>query len=237
MTTAAIIPVKNRLPLLKHTIQRLLYKNGVDYVICVGSNKDEQECCERWGAEWVYHPNDPLGMKWNEGWQFAMDTHDPDAYLFVGSSDWLSDNYLPRMLPWLNQFDIIGKYDMWLYDIGVNGGRLCYWPGYVGERAGDTIGIGRLLSRDIVKKMGGRPFQNNLDNSMDHSMMVHALSYGANCAVIPNREILSLSVSCHAWVNKHKFEEHWRGELPSENHSHGKEWMTKHFPEIYDVRL
>lgn len=42
MKVVAVIPIKGRLPLLRFTIQRLLNKNGLTEVICVGS-KDEQK--------------------------------------------------------------------------------------------------------------------------------------------------------------------------------------------------
>src|SRR5690606_22884619 len=46
----AVIPIKGRLPLLKHTIRRLYKKNGVFKVICVGETKEERVLVESEGG-------------------------------------------------------------------------------------------------------------------------------------------------------------------------------------------
>src|SRR5688572_11164270 len=107
MKIIAVIPVYGRLPLLVKTIQRLLNKNGVSKVICVGNNIDDKRVCVDAGAEWVTHMNRPLGDKWNRGFYEARQ-YNPDACLFVGSSDWVSDNWLPEMIPYLKDYDLIG---------------------------------------------------------------------------------------------------------------------------------
>ena len=88
----AVMAVRGRLPLLKYTVQRLLQKNGCMAVVCVGDSDDEQRVCQEAGAHFVFHDNEPLGAKWNAGFIYAQKLN-PKGCLFVGSSDWLSDNW------------------------------------------------------------------------------------------------------------------------------------------------
>ena len=41
--------------------------------------------------------------------------------------------------------------------------RYCYWDGYLksGSRFNETIGIGRLISKDALKAVNYKPFNNN----------------------------------------------------------------------------
>jgi len=235
MTTAAIIPVKGRHELLCHTVARLRYKNKVDYVVCVVSNEEDLFFTSLYCDHVIMHPNNPLAMKWNAGFEYAYRHFDPDAYLFVGSSDWLCDDYLDRMLPELDGYDMIGKPDMHLFDVGRYDTRLCYWWGYDGDRQGEPIGIGRLLSKRIVHKMKGRPFMDYLDNALDYNMLQHVLSFGGKVGLIENKEAVTLSLSCYLWPNKHRFDEHWRGQLPSLPMGDGRGWMMRLFPEGLNI--
>ena len=92
----AVIPVFGRHPLLKHTIERLLKRNGCSDVICVGEEED-RDVCKVAGAKFYYKDNKYLGEKWNHAFKKAKELK-PDAVLFVGSSDWLSDNWLLSLI-------------------------------------------------------------------------------------------------------------------------------------------
>src|SRR5688572_7366782 len=95
---AACLAVQGRLPLLRYTIKRLFEKNKVDRVICSGDQPEDRKLCESLGAIWVQARNNPLGNKWNKSFQEAA-KYNPDACVFVGSSDWISDNWIPFMKP------------------------------------------------------------------------------------------------------------------------------------------
>jgi glycosyltransferase involved in cell wall biosynthesis len=232
MKIIAVIPVYGRRPLLKHTITRLLKKNGVYKVICVGDqSKDERECRDA-GAEWVYHDNKPLAAKWNAGF-IAAKEHKPDACLFVGSSDWISDNWLTVLGPHIDHFDLIGLPGCYFLDIktGVKRDfRACYWPGYIGPREGESIGIGRLISAKVLEKLNWEPFDSSLDHSLDFSMVKRVKKADGKILLVKSLDLKSISVSCDQWPNKHSFEAHWSNRLPSEKIAADKiiEW----FPEV-----
>lgn len=236
MKTIAVIPVHGRLPLLKYTIQRLYNKNGVDKVICVGDGWEEKLCCEYNGAEFVTFPNDPLGAKWNRGFKEAR-KYDPDAVLFVGSSDWISDNWLDHMAPFIMEqgIDMIGKPDFCLLDIG-DSLRFCHWKGYTNiERRNEPIGIGRLLSKKILEEMDWRPMAEQLNSSLDFSMYNRVLQMDGKCVNLKSQDIISLSISTNKWPNKHQFEQHYSNKLPSDRVPNFMDLLESKFPEYKKI--
>jgi hypothetical protein len=228
----AVIPVKGRWPLLKHTIERLYKKNGVHKVVCVG-DPEEKKFCESLGAEYVIHRNKPLGAKWNTGF-VAAKKYSPHACLFVGSSDWLSDNWLSEMGPHIKQHDLVGTAGCFFLDIG-DTFRLVEWPGYKGHREGESIGIGRLISKQVLDKLQWKPFDDHLDSSLDFSMIKRCNQVGGKSHLVVNSSIKSLSISTNQWGNKHKFEDHWSGELRSRKIFEVDQFIESNFPEAKQV--
>lgn len=234
MKIIAVIPVYGRRPLIKHTITRLLKKNGVYKVICVGEHpKDEREC-KAAGAEWVIHSNRPLGAKWNAGFKEAK-KHNPDACLFVGSSDWISDNWIPVLSSHLTHFDLIGLPGCYLMDINTTKHvfRSVYWPGYIGPREGESIGIGRIISASVLNRINWEPFDSKLDHSLDFSMQKRVLQAGGKLKLVRTDEVKSMAISCNQWPNKHNFESHWTNRLLSRKINHQD--LIKVFPESVEI--
>ena len=166
LKSVAVIPVHERHSLLRVTIKRLYEKNGVDHVICIGENSN-REVCQNAGAEFVEHPNLPLGRKWNAGFRVARQ-YRPDCVVYVGSSDWLSDNWLSVMYPLSLMYAVVGKLDFNMLHIG-SGLKVGFWPRYpVGTgRENELIGIGRLISREFLDLIAWEPFDDELNKSMD----------------------------------------------------------------------
>jgi glycosyltransferase involved in cell wall biosynthesis len=233
MKTIACIPVHGRLPLLKHTIERLLNKNKLHAVVCAGATDEEKEVCERAGATFIYHENLPLGKKWNAAFEVAGQMG-ADNVLFVGSSDWVSDNWMEVMGQHTDQFDMIGLPDFYLADIGPQI-RVCHWAGYgQGPRMDEPIGIGRVITAKALKKMSWRPFDDTKNNSMDWTMFNRVRMNGGLVKLLRTYEIKSLSISCSLWSNMHKFEDHWTDKLPSTKIT-DPTFLDAHFPEIHAV--
>lgn len=229
----AIIPVKGRKPLVKHTIERLLKKNEVSKVICVVDSNEDHHVCKAAGAEAIPHFEKTLGAKWNIGFMKAKE-YSPDACLFVGSSDWISDNWIEYCEPYIGEYDMVGKPDFTLLDYGKEF-RVCHWAGYTDpRRKGEPIGIGRLLSRRILDLMDWQPMDPKLDSSLDYSMWQKVLNMGGKVGLLTTDDIKSLSLSTDAWVNKHRFEDHWTGKLPSKK-IEAEPFLKKYFPEAYQL--
>ena len=234
MKIVAVIPVLGRLPLLVHTIDRLYRKNGIYKVICVGEHLEERAIVEAMGAEFVRFKNKPLGKKWNAGFVEARQ-YSPDAALFMGSSDWVSDNWVPVMYEYLNLFSMVGHMGFNLMDVSKdNGVRMHYWKGYNGVRSEEPIGIGRLISGEMLRKLNYRPVLGQLNNSMDSSMCKKIIKAGGNYNAVNLTEIQSLSISCDMWSNLHSFNNSERAEQSTiiENQ---EQWLKKWFPEAINL--
>lgn len=237
MRIGSIIPVHGRLPLITLTVERLLKKNGLSYVLCVGSTDEEKEAALKGGAEFLFHDNQPLGRKWNAGFKEAQNKG-LDAVLFMGSSDWVSDNWVQSLTPYLNEFDLIGSKDFYMLDIGTEL-RACRWFGYANGsgRENEPIGIGRLISERILNYIDWQPFDNDQRYGLDNRMMLKCLDKGGKLKLVNTDElgIKSLSISTNRWTNMHKFDDHWNDKIPSKSIRIEVEPILKQFPEYERV--
>jgi len=226
------VEIPNLATTLDHTT--VSKRNKVDLVICIGTTEQEENLCKANDAVFFKFPNNPLGMKWNYGFKMAK-TYKPDAVLFVGSSDWLSDNWLPELTPYLKDFEMVGTPDVHFIDIGKHTRvlRACHWPGYQCSRKDEPIGIGRLIRADILDKIDWTPFEDRKNNSMDFTMMNRILQKGGRVKNVADAPVKSLAVSCDQWDNKHKFTDHYNQKLPSKIIS--PKLIIEEFPEVMDI--
>lgn len=226
----ACLAVQGRIPLLKHTIERLYKKNGCYKVICAGDGMEEKRLCESLGAVWAPHGNKPLGAKWNRAFMAAK-PFKPDAVLFVGSSDWISSDWIPTLRPYVEEYHFVGVPGCHFLDIAESM-RLVDWKGY-GEERKESIGIGRMISAKVMDSLEWRPFEEASDHSMDSSMKKRVEKAGG-IEFMYNGAITALSISTNKWPNKHNFEEHWTNKLPSEKIA-DVDGFLKDFPEAYQI--
>lgn len=239
----AVIPVLGRLPLLKHTITRLLKKCSVDVVICIGG-PEERHTCQQAGAIYFEYKNHPLGDKWNFGFQKARECN-PFAVLFVGSSDWVTDNWVETCRPYLRDNGMVGKAGCHFLDIRRKSERrLVHWAGYSTggrlmddriKRKDEPIGGGRMIASRVLDKINWTPFESKKDNSLDWHMYNKTLEVGEKVKIIDDENIHIMGISTDAWQNKHQFEEHWRNHMPSQKIHNADEFLTKHFPEALNI--
>lgn len=224
MKIVACLAAHGRGPLLTHTIQRLIHINKVDAVICAVTDSNDALICESAGAQVVIEKNHPLGRKWNAAF-IAAQEHHPDAVLFVGSSDWVSEDWTRIYTSMLPHNGMIGSPGCHFADYHPSTQtRLVYWSGYATglphgkrakERENEPIGIGRIISRQALDLMQWMPFNNEQDNSLDWTMYQKIIANKGEVICL-RTAAEAVSISCHAWNNKHKFEEHWSNRLPSQ---------------------
>jgi hypothetical protein len=240
MKVIAVIPVHGRGPLVAKTIERLLKVNGCSQVICSGQGEEDKKVCEDAGAIWVEHPNSPLGKKWNAAFLKAKE-FEPDACLFVGSSDWVSKDWLEEILPQLDDFAMVGPIGCYFGDFRAGKSCLVYWPGYArgtrhpdSRRFNEPIGIGRVLSAKYLDTVGWTPIEDQLENSIDWSMYIKVLDAGLKVGLYDG-PAKAMSISCDLWGNKHQFEQHLDGSLPSSVIEKPDLVLSALFADIYDV--
>lgn len=206
----AVIPVYGRELLLPFTISRLYNKNKIFKVICCGNLETDKKICLENNAEWVQVDNKPLGKKWNKGFYEAK-KYAPDAILFVGSSDWISENWIQINYKYLPEYGMVGKRSFTMIDVPVNDPiSFCHWEGYPNNhRPGEPIGIGRLISKKFLEKINYEPFKNDADCSMDYYMYKICLEQGEKVKLINSDDSFFLSLSTNAWINKHIYTDHF----------------------------
>jgi hypothetical protein len=227
----AVIPVHGRLQLLKYTIRRLYQRNGIYKVICVGNTPEEKELCLSEKALWYDHPN-ILGAKWNLGFRMARKLN-PDAVLFVGSSDWICDSWIDQMYPHLRKSGMVGKAGYHTaHLLKDNSVILGEWMGYRDERSIEPIGIGRLLSKKALIAIKWKPFLSKETKGMDYQMFNKLRENGQRCTIV-NNSAHCISVSTELWNNLHEYDDSSTGDyVPVEDPN---PFLMKHYPEIFKI--
>ena len=117
---------------------------------------------------YIEYPNEPLGAKFNTGMKVLRGM---DYVMILGSDDIISDSYMELFLEGMNLgYDLIGTLDAYYYLPQKN--ELGYWKGYeVKQRLGETIGMGRTLSKRILDRVKWQPWGADLNRGLDGSMM------------------------------------------------------------------
>lgn len=214
MKLTAPIPVFGRFPLVRLTISRLK-RQGVTPII-LGHEREAMDIAQQMDVEFISISNDPLGTKWNKGFQ-ASQNYQADGVMFMGSSDWCSDDYVDSVRLHLNDFGMLGMLGCHFADVA-DEIRLVHWKGYKDSiRVNEPIGIGRVLRTDFLQKIQWSPFDQRLSSGLDWSMWLKAIKTNQEIGILPDDgQIKLLSISTNKWNNKHKFTDHWTGSLKSE---------------------
>ena len=145
------------------------------------------------------------------------------------------------MQPHLEKYNYVGTPGMFLLDINSITSilRACYWKGYNPKVRNESIGLGRLLSADLLNKLHWRPFNDVLNNSLDGSMTYNSAKHGIRDNMVRDERLKSLSISTDIWSNKHSFEDHWSisGRLSSDSEkiSDVKQFLDFNFPEAFQL--
>ena len=213
MKIVAPIPCFNRFPLVELTASRLI-RQGVTPIL-IGHENQIKKIANDLNIEFIQAPNSPLGNKWNKGFM-ACKNYNPDGVIFMGSSDWCSDDYIKSVNENLNDFNLLGMLGCHFVDVAEKI-RLVHWAGYGhGLRHQEPIGIGRVLRCDFLNDINWKPFDENLNAGLDWSMWLKALNTYQKIGIFEEQSnIQLLSISTNKWSNKHKFEDHWNGKLQS----------------------
>lgn len=252
MKCVAVIPVKGREPLLYHTVRRLV--NNHIPVVCCGHTISEKIVCEMAGGDFItVKDNIPIGMKW----QLALDqarTQDPDCILYVGSSDWVSDNWVDVLYEDIKAgYAMAGKPDCNMLHIHPgNKLEMIHWGGYTGRRGirgqgnsirdtdgKEPIGLGRVFGRKFLDMIDWKLFATDMDNSIDYYQMVAMWSVKKRWKRLmishnTNPDIRSLSFSTYRWPNKHKIEKE-KEYITAKKIEKPEEWLLKYFPEAINI--
>lgn len=142
------------------------------FKVCIAGSEGEtsRDMVTKEGFDYIEHPNQPLGQKFNAALQLAKD-FDPDFVFLTGSDDLISPRTFQIYL------DIIGKYrriasigtkDFYFYHLPT--GKASYWGGYINHRKGNTCGAGTMLSREFVELWNWKIWKDDLERGLDGSV-------------------------------------------------------------------
>jgi hypothetical protein len=231
MKLCAPVPVFGRFPLVRLTISRLKRQGVIPLIM--GHEREALDIAKEFNVEFISIDNDPLGAKWNAGFM-ACQNYLPDGVIFMGSSDWASDEYIQSVSEALNDFAFMGMLGCHFVDVA-DEVRLVHWPGYQGPRRLEPIGIGRVLRSDMLTKMNWKPFNDVQQSGLDWSMYLKMIKLTNGIGLVENdpNNINLLSISTNQWINKHKFSDHWNGKLKSKHIN--IELLKNNFQEIFKL--
>lgn len=238
----APIPIHGRRALFPWTIKRLK-DIGVEPICIVNADKDLR-LLQQYGVRVIKVSNMTLGEKWNRVFTWAG-TLNPEAVLYVGSGDWVSSNWIEKLLPFIGEYDMVGvpgchflhrAYSVkhGARSLGDFTHKLGFWAGYTGDREGESCGGGRLLSARILDKMDWKPFRKENNRNMDYNMLYKVMVNGGRIKLYKDTDVKGLSISTDLWGNMHDFDTDMRtpGSYIIDN---VKEFLTEHFKEALEL--
>jgi hypothetical protein len=123
---------------------------------------------EKHGWIYVEAKNQPLGAKWNVGMARVRKLN-PDGVVIVGSDDWLNANVFIHHIRALEDGMLMaGLID--IYFLYWKTMKTLHFGGYTHDRLGETLGLGRCLSREALQAVKWRPWWPRLNRGLDLSM-------------------------------------------------------------------
>lgn len=165
-------PNLTRLVLHRYQALREALRGQVDLdLVAVGSEgplSRDLAVEEGWG--YVEAPNKPLGAKWN-ALMPTVRKLDPDGMVVVGSDDWLSKRAFQFYVECINRgVPLCGFRDIYFLD--GKSGKTLHFGGYTHpSRVGESLGLGRCLSREALEALDWHPWWRSLNRGLDFSMM------------------------------------------------------------------
>lgn len=126
-------------------------------LICCGSEGDaSRSIAEKNKFIYIEYPNQPLSQKQNAIYKKAKE-YQPDACLKIDSDSIVSIEFFKYYNRLINEgYDYAGILDIYF----LVHKKICYWSGYEGEKKGETVGVGRFMSKKLLEFLDWRPWGN-----------------------------------------------------------------------------
>lgn len=158
-----------------NSVKRYWQDYGISTMIAGSEGAKTREMCLDAGAGYVETTNLPLSNKFNSAAKSAHIQFNPDAFMIMGSDDFVNDTLIKRYFYSLEQgYDIIGFRDCYFYHTGSREAAL--WHGYLKtegkyNRVGETIGMARLISKRAFQKVKLKLWPGGMNSGLDFNMM------------------------------------------------------------------
>lgn len=151
---------------------------------------------ERYGFDFIYWENQPLGAKKNAGLKYVMRNFEFDYLMEVGSDNLIADEFLNIIEPYcLKGESQITPESVWFID--VNTKETAYW------KTDKVLGAGRCISRESLAKFA--PDYNlwtpEKNRGMDTCSWLNLSSVGVGNLIIEMDDIYTIDLKSEVNIN------------------------------------
>lgn len=229
----AFMAIYKRVPILEETIRRLKSQTlPLCAIVAVGSCGEDREVALRNGLDYLERENNPLSDKVQAAVTQCR-SYDPDAILGIGSDDWVSENWVEEMASNLKGNDIVGTDHLFFCLKGARPPIVIRYF-YTKPRYGEPMGVGRLVSRQVLERCDWKLFPLGAKSGLDGASHRRLISFGAKPFLYKDdrAKILcpkGLPDQLTNWTHGMK-----------KDHSKkvdGEAWLNKHFPGLIERGL
>ena len=107
-------------------------------------------------------PNNPIAAKWDHLIK-QLRYIDFDNVILLGLDDYFDDNFLDFVISKAKYYDLISFKDIYFEQ----GTDFYYWGGYLGQRAGEPAGAGKVYSKALLERLDYSLFGTHLNGGLD----------------------------------------------------------------------
>lgn len=200
----AVIPIHQRAQAAIETVCMLRHQTISVTPILVGDSEIDAQTAKRVGCEYIQYPNQPLSSKWQVGIRRAGDLN--KAVLIIGSDTWLTPTWCEVGLCKMREgYHVVGRNDFYIMHLGRDGLEIIH-RGYIGNRAKQPAGIGRMISRKGMRELNWVLFRERKSRHCDTMAWRAIRAAGLQCALVTEPSA-ALTIKCDNWPTKHTFAE------------------------------
>lgn len=183
-------------------LRRLM--NRIDFEVssfAVISEDSMIPLCEKYGIEYCFYKNEPLGEKKNYGISKAMEK-DFDYLIELGSDDLIKDGILDLYKPYLGYRDLLGLTSLCIIDSHTGRCKV--------TEPKSSFGLGRAISKEGIKRASIRNngsfnlWESTINSGLDNNSEFRMAISGVFGKRIHSDEPLAIDIKSS--VNIHSFE-------------------------------
>jgi len=215
------------------TIQRLhRQQHKLDDIVLIGDSKIEKNVAKKTGCKYVTYHNTPLSDKWQAGVDYARKLK-PDAIMICGSDSWHTNNWTKRCATLISKgFDLVGTTFFYTCKSYPNKELRIVARRYVGKRAVEPVGSGRIISSRILDEFDWQLFPKGLRSGLDKPSYDKILDYGGKVEIIYH-DIKVMGIKSN-WDTLNPWKDNFRSRLPVRflnEVENPKIWLKRNFDE------
>lgn len=225
----ALIPTYQRKEITIETIKRLREQTTqIDHIVVIGSCSEDEKASKE-ADHYIEVANFPLGAKLQAGIEYSQSLN-PDAILLCGSDDWLSNNWVEALIPYLSSYDLIGVdrlYVLTYKSEELQLGQCSYERSET--RTEEPMGPGRLISRRVLDKLNWKLFPATINKGLDKTSFQRILKVQGKIFLETTGQVKLLAVKGD-WPTINNWDAYIRKDRVNEVIDDPRQWLRDNFP-------